>query len=135
MGAVHIEDSCRDADVKRRVSSGGKKTEVEALTAKPVNMAVKKDAADKYEAVVTFKQELNAPIKAGDILGKLTYTFNGEAISNFQPVPLVAGEDVEEAGWFRLFFRGIKDVVTGIFSGISNSVGSISSSVSAEESP
>lgn len=114
--------------------NGGKKTEVEALTLKRVNMAMQKDATDEYEAVVTFKQELNAPIKAGDVLGELTYTFNGEAIPNFQPIPLVAAEDVEEAGWFRLFFRGIKDVVSGIFSGISDSVSGIFSSASVNES-
>lgn len=102
--------------------TGGKETEVEALTARGINIAVKKDEADKYKAKVTFKQGLKAPIKAGDVIGEVTYLYDGEAISNFQPVPLVAAADVEEAGWFRLLFRGIGDVVTGIFSGISDSI-------------
>lgn len=102
--------------------TGGKKTEVQVITAKNVNIAVKKDAIDQYEAKVTFKEELKAPIKAGDIVGDVTYLHDGKPIANMEPVPLLAAEDVDEAGWFRLFFRGIKDVVSGIFSSIVDSI-------------
>lgn len=113
---------------ERAAVAGGKQTDVEAVTAKNVTLAVKKDEADRYEAEVTFKKGLKAPIKAGDVIGEVTYTYGGEVVAGFQPVPLVAAHDVEEAGWFRLFFRGIKDVVSGIFSGIADSVKGIFSS-------
>ena len=102
--------------------TGGKETEVEALTADAIHLAAQSDAIDQYEAEVTFKNGLTAPIKAGEAIGEVTYSLDGKAITNFQPVPLLAATDVEEAGWFRLFFRGIKDVVVGIFSSISESI-------------
>lgn len=107
---------------------GGKKTEVEALTDRSVRFAVEKGTEKKYEAKVTFKEGLKAPIKAGDVVGELTYLYNGEPMANFQPVPLRAAADVEEAGWLRLFFRGLKDVVSGVFNGIADSVTGVFSS-------
>jgi D-alanyl-D-alanine carboxypeptidase (penicillin-binding protein 5/6) len=52
-----------------------------------------------------------APLKKGDVLGKLTVTYNEQKYE----VNLVAKEDVKKAGWFKLFTRSIRNFFKNLF--------------------
>lgn len=109
----------KNAPIKGRETvevAGGKETALKVVAADNLKLAVKKDDVKKYKLKATFDKELKAPIKAGATVGKVTLTYDGKPISNLQSLPLVAAHDVEQAGWFRLFFRNVKHVITGFFS-------------------
>lgn len=50
---------------------------------------------DKIEKNIVFKEKLTAPISEGAVIGKITYTLNGEEIGS---VDIIATETVEKAG-------------------------------------
>jgi D-alanyl-D-alanine carboxypeptidase (penicillin-binding protein 5/6) len=52
-----------------------------------------------------------APLKKGAKLAEATYTFDGQKYK----VDLVAASEAEEASWFRLMLRAIKDFFVGLF--------------------
>ncbi|MGC5326730.1 D-alanyl-D-alanine carboxypeptidase family protein [Brevibacillus sp. SYSU BS000544] len=70
--------------------------------------------------------ELTAPIKKGQVVGKVVYALDGATENDYlQPedftkggIDLVASQDVEEASWIRLFFRSIIQFVSNIFKGV-----------------
>lgn len=93
----------------------GVKIEVPIVTESPVEMIVKKgEKPDIATEVKLDESKLVAPIKQGDVLGTVKATYNGSE----KQVNLIAGEDVEEASWFRLLFRAIKNFIGDIFSEI-----------------
>nr|WP_202887389.1 D-alanyl-D-alanine carboxypeptidase family protein [Cohnella zeiphila] len=65
---------------------------------------------------------LVAPIKQGDTVGTVTYTYKDPATQQDKAVTLnlVASEEVKKAGWFKLLMRGIGDFFAGLFKGIVN---------------
>lgn len=68
------------------------------------------------EAVPMPENELVAPITKGDKVGTLNVSYDGQQFS----IDIVAAEDNNKAGWFRLFFRGIKDFFINLGTGIKN---------------
>lgn len=70
--------------------------------------------------------DLTAPIKKGQVVGKLIYKADGATENDYlQPddfqkggIDLVASQDVEEASWIRLFFRSIIQFISNIFKGV-----------------
>lgn len=48
------------------------------------------------ERELTLEEDVNAPVKAGDRLGTLSYRLNGEEVGN---VPVIAAQDVDTAGF------------------------------------
>lgn len=78
----------------------------------------------KFVPSVTFK-DLTAPVKKGQEIGTVTYQVAGEQAEYLLPsdatgngVPLVAGKEVEEASWIRLFFRSIIQFFVNIFNNV-----------------
>jgi len=65
---------------------------------------------------------LVAPIKQGDKVGTVTYTYKDPATQQDKSVTLdlIAADDVKKAGWFKLLMRGIADFFSGLFKGILN---------------
>lgn len=97
----------------------GVDTKVALVTEKDFSLVVKKgakveDFAKTAEPVDASK--LVAPIKKGDVLGKLTVTVDNEKYE----VNLVAKEDVKKGSWIRLFFRSIKNFFSDLFGSIKN---------------
>jgi len=98
---------------------------VPAVTSKEVNVLTQIGEDTKFTPVVTF-QDLNAPLTKGQVIGKVVFKEEGEKDSDYlQPedvtkggVDLVAGQDVEEASWIRLFFRSIIQFISNIFSSV-----------------
>jgi D-alanyl-D-alanine carboxypeptidase (penicillin-binding protein 5/6) len=62
---------------------------------------------DQYKIKVTFRKGLKAPFHKGEVVGKAIVTYQGKPIEGLAPTPVVAGTNVEEASWIRLFFRKI----------------------------
>ncbi len=79
----------------------------------------------KYKPTVVLN-DLTAPIKKGQVVGKLVYKLDGATENDYlQPddlqkggIDLVASQDVEEASWIRLFFRSIIQFIGNIFKGV-----------------
>jgi len=105
-------DVLKTVDVKK-----GAKTTVPVVTANELSIIVKKGVKDE-ELVKTAepKADIVAPIKQGDVVGKLTVTYQEKKYE----VDLVAKEDVKKGSWIRLFFRAIKNFFADLFGGIKN---------------
>ncbi len=87
---------------KAKVSKG-KLDKVDAMTDEPISLLMKKgDKLENVEKEITLNKDLKAPIKAGDKVGKLVISNNGEKIVEST---LVAKEDVEKASWWQLYKR------------------------------
>ncbi|MBU8715947.1 D-alanyl-D-alanine carboxypeptidase family protein [Brevibacillus parabrevis] len=96
---------------------------VPAVTGSEVNVLTKIGGEAKFTPTVTF-QDLNAPIKQGQVIGKLVLKEEGAKDTDYlQPedaakagVDVVASQEVEEASWIRLFFRSIIQFFSNLFS-------------------
>jgi len=108
----------------------GKEKEVGALTASNVSVMIKRGEKELYQPKVVLNEKIVAPIKNQDILGKVTVEYTGkeqydylnEKIKSLSEVTIIAQEDVEKAGFIRLFFRQLFSVIGGIFGGIADSI-------------
>lgn len=96
---------------------------VPAVTGSEVSALTKIGSDVKLTPTVTF-QELNAPIKQGQVIGKLVLKEEGAKDTDYlQPedaakasFDVVASQEVEEASWIRLFFRSIIQFFSNLFS-------------------
>lgn len=87
---------------------------------------------DKYrlqfvpnDALYDEEGKLIAPVAQGDILGEVHLIYDGninyafiDGSPTLQKTDLMATEDIEKAGWFKLFMRSIGQVFGNIWSGI-----------------
>lgn len=82
-----------------------------------VSIPIRKGEQDQYSFETVWDEKaLVAPIKAGSQVGEAKLLYKGKPVASVV-VPLVAQEDVEEAGWLRLLWRAIMDWMGSIFSG------------------
>ena len=79
-----------------RVFKGQEKT-VAATVAKDFYLTLPKGDYAKVKASMTSQQPLIAPIKAGQVIGKITFTLDGKIINEQK---LLAARSVEQAGFF-----------------------------------
>lgn len=89
-------------------------TDVPVVTEKALTILVKKGTKDDQivkTAVPADAAQLVAPKSKGDVLGKLTVTYNEQKYE----VNLVAKDDVKKAGWFKLFTRSIRNFFKNLF--------------------
>jgi len=102
----------------------GVRKKLEVVTASDLTVMVKK--GEKIEPTVaevkSVQDPLVAPIKQGDKVGTVTYTYKDPATQKDKSVTidLVAAEDAKKASWWRLLFRGIGEFFAGLFKGIVN---------------
>ena len=78
------------------------KTDSTALTSEAFACVVPKGSVSKVEEVYDLPSYVEAPIKAGDVVGKKTYLLNGEVIGTCD---IYAEEDVEKISFFDIFLR------------------------------
>ena len=69
------------------------------LTYECYQTVVDKSSAGKIKEEIILPQSVKAPIKAGDVIGTVKYTLDGEAIAETQ---IKAGRDVDRIGFFTL---------------------------------
>jgi D-alanyl-D-alanine carboxypeptidase (penicillin-binding protein 5/6) len=83
--------------------SKGDKDQIPVVTSESVSILTKKGVKiDDVTERLEIEANLRAPVKKGDEVGKLFIEKEGEILSE---TPLVAGDDVLEASWWKLFKR------------------------------
>lgn len=114
----------------------GKELEVPIAISGEINTVINRAEKELYhlefvldESLLDEKGNLIAPVSQGDIIGHVQLVYTGEKAYDFlQPelyaemAPVVALEDVEKAGWFRLMMRGIGGFFSGLWNGIVDGV-------------
>lgn len=102
-------DSLKTVTVRKAVD-----TNVPVVTETGLTILVKKAAKDE-EIVRTAEQideaQLVAPVKKGDVLGKLKVSYDDQDYE----VNLVAKEDVKKANWFKLMLRSVRSFFVNLF--------------------
>ena len=93
---------------------GGEESSVELGLAEEVVITVQRGAKDELEASLDVQGVIEAPLKIGQMIGKLRITAGEEVIAE---VPLVALKAIEEAGFFMSMWDSIMLFFTQIFSG------------------
>lgn len=79
------------------VSHGTAET-VQPICEEPAAFLLKKGQADAVEQSVYLPEKLEAPVKAGDVIGRVTVTLSGGEIGGYD---IVAAEDVPRIGLFE----------------------------------
>ncbi|MGE7272239.1 D-alanyl-D-alanine carboxypeptidase family protein [Brevibacillus panacihumi] len=97
----------------------GVKTEVSVVTEEAVHFVVPKGTDPSQLPMKTHieVEALTAPFQAGIKAGTITYTYQIEGMDQVQEktVNLIAAEQMEKGGWFRLMFRSILEFFTDLF--------------------
>jgi len=87
--------------------SKGSIEKVNLVAADHVTLLMKKGESMKdVHPKMTLKKNIQAPIKKGQVLGKITIEKDGKLIST---TDLIATEDVNEASWLKLFGRSLSN--------------------------
>ncbi|MFM9281989.1 D-alanyl-D-alanine carboxypeptidase family protein [Paenibacillus jiagnxiensis] len=112
-------------DLKTVPVTKGKETEVPVVTKDAVTFVVPKNATNAkitHTTNVTPAAELVAPLKQGEKVGAVTYTYKADGMDKPQQktVDLITATNVEEAGWFKMFFRAIGGFFADLFGNIKN---------------
>lgn len=66
---------------------------VNAVLAENASFFIKKSKSSSVSQNVTFKENLEAPISKGDVVGTVTYTLDGDVIKT---INIVASDDVKK---------------------------------------
>lgn len=112
-------DELPEVEIKK-----GKSTKVKVVTEKGIELLVKKGtdlSLFTLEAAPVDEEQRIAPIEKNQKLGSATLKYTGTDQQFEQiEISLVAAEDVEKAGWFKLLLRGIGDFFRNLFESIKN---------------
>lgn len=92
-------DQAGSTDVKK-----GVKTKVNAIYGEEVNLLLNKGVKGKIEREVKLAGDLEAPVKAGQKIGEVTYKISQKEVGKCD---LVAEVNVDKASFVKLFFRMI----------------------------
>ncbi len=103
----------------------GKNKSVPIVTDAGVTFIVPKGTASpqiKTAVVINDPATLVAPIAGASKVGKVTYSYQVEGITQVQEktVNLITAEEAEKAGWFKLLMRAIGEFFGDLFKGIKN---------------
>ncbi|WP_010194386.1 D-alanyl-D-alanine carboxypeptidase family protein [Bacillus sp. m3-13] len=95
----------RNVAVGRVEISKGSQKEVDAVTSEPISVLTKKgENTDDVEKIITVDENVKAPVKKGDKVGKIVLKKGGKVLSESD---LVAAKDSMEASWWQLFKRSM----------------------------
>ncbi len=92
---------------------GGLAKEVSLTPGDKIFLTIPRGSEDELDAQMHIDQVIKAPITKGQELGNITVKLDGETLLD---VPLVALENVEEAGFFARLWDDIKLFFIGLFS-------------------
>ncbi|GAC1034668.1 D-alanyl-D-alanine carboxypeptidase family protein [Pseudomonas sp. No.21] len=90
----------------------GASREVKAGLASDLTMTLPKGQLQKLQAAMTLSPQLVAPIKQGDVIGKVEVKLDDKVVHS---ADLVALEAVEEGGFFRRLWDSIRLFFFGLF--------------------
>ncbi|MCP8899400.1 D-alanyl-D-alanine carboxypeptidase family protein [Gilvimarinus xylanilyticus] len=91
----------------------GESDQVALTVAKDIRLTIPRGSRGSIEANLQLGETLKAPVTAGQQLGMVTLTLNGETLAE---VPAVAVEAVPEAGFFARIIDAIKLFIKGLLS-------------------
>jgi D-alanyl-D-alanine carboxypeptidase (penicillin-binding protein 5/6) len=83
----------------------GEQDRVPLLATEDLAMGLHADAARKIEAHIVYEGPLSAPVKQGDIVGKLVVSVEGREKPS--EIPVAAGANVNKLNFFALAMRGL----------------------------
>ncbi|GAB6928057.1 D-alanyl-D-alanine carboxypeptidase DacA [Paenibacillus sp. JCM 10914] len=102
----------------------GKEKQTALVTDRPVTFVVPKgsDGSNVTFAGALESETLTAPVATNTKAGTVTYEYKIEGLKEVQKktVNLVTSEEVEKAGWFKLFLRAIGEFFSDLFDSIKN---------------
>lgn len=67
-----------------------------------VNLLIEKGKKDKVERKIEIRQDLTAPIKLGEEIGKVKFTLDGKDVGQ---ISITAGKEIEKVGFFNSLIR------------------------------
>lgn len=74
-----------------------------------INILVDKNTEEiKYDLKKEFNN-IKAPLKKGDVIGKIYLNYNGKTYE----YNLIVKENIKKSGYFRMLFNNLKDIVSG----------------------
>ncbi|WP_353947894.1 D-alanyl-D-alanine carboxypeptidase family protein [Sporolactobacillus sp. Y61] len=87
----------------------GNPGKIDVVTGRPVILLLKKGESVKgFKKHAQIKKDLQAPIKAGTVIGYYTISSKGKTISR---TPLVVKENIKRASWWQLFKRSAGSIL------------------------
>ncbi len=102
----------RGAELAKAQVWKGATREVKAGLASDLSLTLPKGQMDKLQASMSLNPQLVAPIKQGDVIGSVQVKLGDEVVHS---ADLVALETVEEGGFFRRLWDGIRLFFFGLF--------------------
>lgn len=81
-------------DVKKGVSSS-----VDAILSENASFFIKKSKSSSVTQSITFRENLEAPINEGDIIGTVTYNLDGEIIKS---INIVANKEIKKLTFINM---------------------------------
>ena len=96
--------------VEKIILSKSKVDEVQIVPIKDVNVLYKKVDGEITPTYEIKLNEITAPIKKGDVVGKL-YVMNNDNIMN--EVELTVSKDIEKCNLFELYWKYLKNILGG----------------------
>lgn len=90
----------------------GKQDSVKAATGEALKVLIAKTQTDKISTVVNISDKVEAPIKKGQEIGRMMAVVDGKSVAS---VPIVATEDVEQAGIFKRAWQHVVKWFSNLF--------------------
>ena len=81
---------------------GGYEESFKPVVESPEPMLLKKGVADKLEQSIELAADVQAPVAAGERVGTLTFTLNGETVAQY---PVIAPEEIKKLDFFEILRR------------------------------
>ncbi len=112
----------------------GKEDSVPIATKDPLHLVIKNGEEGLYKSKFVLDESkldengaLVAPIEKGEVVGYLTYEYEGDDYGFIDPdqvakVEVVVTESVEKANWFVLLLRGIGDFFSNLWGDITSAI-------------
>ena len=91
-------------------------------TSKDLSVISKADDTSDFEENLVHKEDIQAPVNKGEILGELEIYEDDSLIGS---VDLEAAEDIDELGFFGKIFRGISNFFSGIWNTVTEFISNL----------
>lgn len=107
--------SCKVAEAGKSIAVVpvylGKKSDINVCTSETIVVSVPRKLRDSLRIDIQVKKPLEAPIKLGDKVGTLSYTYEGAVPKTY---PLFAAESVEILDWWERTLFTVKNFLLGL---------------------
>lgn len=90
----------------------GKADSVPATTLNDLKVLTTKNQKDNFTTAIKLNDSITAPIRKGQELGQMMALMNGNAVAS---TPIIASEDVEQAGFMGRMWQSLVGWIKGLF--------------------